>query len=464
MAFEEWAYGLKPPADADGNYKTDLVWGVGVWQISGDGTTITNLATGDTYDLSAIGSGGSSNYGDEDAQDAVGSITDASLAYDDATPSLGIAAGGVGTEELAAEAVTTPKVAPDAVTQALIASGAVGSAQLITEDVQDIVGGTAGENLTYDDANNVVNAEHVAVSEDGVEILGNPDDINFGAGVDVNDDGDGTVTVTAREVASTTANYTTDGEERVAVDTSGGAVTVTIASADAVDGNTLKVVDSGLSAAANPITVEVEGADGEVINPGGATSTQIGIDGGYLHLECVAGNWYTEQRAQKEVVDTGELRAQSADVSGSLSTGTAAIGQLVGKARSTASATAASGSTKTVPLDSIDTEDTGVVSIDTANDQAEIQSTGLYFVLGDLYWNSSSGWSTGGDADVNIVVNGNIESFGNHGKIGTTAERKRNIAVLQLSAGDTVTFEGYQTSGSGKTIGSGSVLTIARLG
>lgn len=193
MARDNWKYSLY--YTEDGSF-VEALGGIGPLEIAKDGTKITNLVTGDTYDLTNIG-GGSSSYSDEDAQDAVGSTFDSSLSYDDAAPSMGIAAGGVGTTELADDAVTTAKVAADAITQALIASGAVGSAQLVTEDVQDIAGGMAGSNLTYDDPNDVINATdtHVAVSEDGTEVLADVDDINLGAFLSVTDDGDNSVTV-----------------------------------------------------------------------------------------------------------------------------------------------------------------------------------------------------------------------------------------------------------------------------
>lgn len=128
MGFSDWDYGVKPPTDSDGNHKTNLVWGMGVWQVSADGTSITNIATGDTYDLTGIGS--SSSYSDEDAQDAIGNIFDSSLNYSDSTPSMGIAAGGVGTQEISDLSVTTAKIAADAVTTAKLGSGAVTSTEI----------------------------------------------------------------------------------------------------------------------------------------------------------------------------------------------------------------------------------------------------------------------------------------------------------------------------------------------
>lgn len=59
-----------------------------------------------------------------------------------------------------------------------------------------------------------------------------------------------------------TANYTTSDEEVIFVDPSGtGGVTITLASADAADGNVIVVQDVGGTADANPITVATEGTE-----------------------------------------------------------------------------------------------------------------------------------------------------------------------------------------------------------
>lgn len=80
--------------------------------------------------------GGSSSYGDEDAQDAVGMNYDSTLAYDDSGPSFGVASGGI--------------------TNKHIASGAVGSNELVSEAVEDIIGAILTYGLAYDDANNEI--------------------------------------------------------------------------------------------------------------------------------------------------------------------------------------------------------------------------------------------------------------------------------------------------------------------
>lgn len=187
---DDWKYGHTPPKNDDGSYK-QVAGRFGFWILYADGT-FKNLATGTTHDPADIGSGGSgSSYTDEQAQDAVGTNYDTTLAYDDAAPSFGVADAGIDTTQIATDAVTAAKIASgavdttqlatdavtnakvannavdsaeivdDAVTAAKIAAGAVGSTQLDNEAVQDVAGGLASSYLTYDDANDALDFDEI---------------------------------------------------------------------------------------------------------------------------------------------------------------------------------------------------------------------------------------------------------------------------------------------------------------
>lgn len=88
-----------------------------------------------------------------------------------------------------------------------------------------------------------------------------------------------------------TANTTTSGEEVLLVDSSGGAVTITLASADLATGNVVTVVDVGGAAGSAAITVDTEGGEGI------DGSTSITVDTNYGATVVVAdagsGQWYT---------------------------------------------------------------------------------------------------------------------------------------------------------------------------
>lgn len=87
----------------------------------------------------------------------------------------------------------------------------------------------------------------------------------------------------------TSASYTTSDEEVVFVDTAtiGGASTITLASADAVDGNAIRIMDVAGSAKANPITVDTEGS--ETID--GDSSITIDTDYNAYVLISDGTNW-----------------------------------------------------------------------------------------------------------------------------------------------------------------------------
>jgi hypothetical protein len=92
--------------------------------------------------------------------------------------------------------------------------------------------------------------------------------------------------------ATKTSAYTTSGEEVVPVDTTGGSVTITIASADATTGAFVTVSDVGGAAGTSAITVEVEGANSESLD--GGTSTTIDSNYGATVLFSPDGtNWVT---------------------------------------------------------------------------------------------------------------------------------------------------------------------------
>lgn len=103
------------------------------------------------------------------------------------------------------------------------------------------------------------------------------------------------------------SNYTTSGESVINVDTSGGAVTVTLASADAVTGNVVEIYDVGESAGTNAITIATEGT--ETINPGGNSSIKITLNGGFVKLRCQGGNWFTDRNRQSGQVQASAMNA-----------------------------------------------------------------------------------------------------------------------------------------------------------
>jgi len=86
-----------------------------------------------------------------------------------------------------------------------------------------------------------------------------------------------------------TSNTTTSGEEVVLADTSGGALTVTLASADTGAGNVVTVVDVGGAAGSDAITVDTEGS--ETID--GASSTTIQSDYGAAVVVADGSNWFS---------------------------------------------------------------------------------------------------------------------------------------------------------------------------
>lgn len=149
MAYGDWVYGLFPPQDDDGNY-IQALGGIGPWQIAEDGKTVTNLVTGNTYDLTAIGSGGSTDDTRVDVANSSGVVVgDASQATFTASQDASVS-------------VTNPNS---------------GEAQ-----------------VDY-------SVDLPSVSDDGTVVVDPPSDIDATTYLSVADDGDGTVSVAFDELS-----------------------------------------------------------------------------------------------------------------------------------------------------------------------------------------------------------------------------------------------------------------------
>ena len=94
----------------------------------------------------------------------------------------------------------------------------------------------------------------------------------------------------ATNYAAKTADYTTTSDDViVGVDTSGGAVTITLASATVTAGRIVIIKDVGGSAGTNNITIATEGS--ETID--GAASSTISSNYGVVRLFSDGTNWFT---------------------------------------------------------------------------------------------------------------------------------------------------------------------------
>jgi hypothetical protein len=124
------------------------------------------------------------------------------------------------------------------------------------------------------------------------------------------------ITVSPTQIDDTDSPYLTNGEQYIYVDTTDGPVTIQLASSDTVDGAEIRIIDTGESASANPITIQTEGT--ENINPGSNSSITLTVDGTYVDLFSDGSNWFSDRAVEKT----------SGQISGlqSLSTGDVNIG------------------------------------------------------------------------------------------------------------------------------------------
>jgi hypothetical protein len=100
------------------------------------------------------------------------------------------------------------------------------------------------------------------------------------------------------DTKTVSSDYTTDGEAVVYVRTDQSAVTITLASADAQQGSTIRVVDVDGNASGNNITIQTEGS--ESIFPDNVSSITITLDHTYQRLWCDGQNWFAERNVTSE--------------------------------------------------------------------------------------------------------------------------------------------------------------------
>jgi len=101
------------------------------------------------------------------------------------------------------------------------------------------------------------------------------------------------ITVSPTQIDDTDSPYLTNGEQYIYVDTTDGPVTIQLASSDTVDGAEIRIIDTGESASANPITIQTEGT--ENINPGSNSSITLTVDGTYVDLFSDGSNWFSDR-------------------------------------------------------------------------------------------------------------------------------------------------------------------------
>jgi hypothetical protein len=191
-----------------------------------------------------------------------------------------IKTGAVGTNELANSAVTTAKLNSGAVDTDALAADSVTATEIVD-----------GQVSSAEIADAAVGSAQIASGAVGTG------ELSDGAVTDAKVSGSTTIGRTKVDderikSATKTSNYTTGGDEVVPVDTSGGPVTITLATSDlggTARANFVIIADVGGSADTNPITVDTE--SGENINGG----TSITVDDAYGATVVFADNteWYT---------------------------------------------------------------------------------------------------------------------------------------------------------------------------
>lgn len=249
---------------------------------------------------------------------------------------------------------------------------------------------------------------------------------------------DNSVVPDSTAIDDTDSTYTTSGEDIIEVDTSGGAVTVQLATADVKAGRTIEIIDDGSNAGTNNITVNTEGS--ETIGPGGASSKTIAVDDARIILESNGTNWNaTNRNVERESVVTDQ----------------ASIGQVVGRAESNNNQTVSTSTVTQVNLNIVNIEDTDILSVDTSNDKISVTTDGTYLIRGKLTWLGSTNWSSGDLtlARVSDDTNDVLKDDQRTPHPGVDESLGMNTSALYTVSGNTdFVLEAYHERGGDETI------------
>lgn len=105
-----------------------------------------------------------------------------------------------------------------------------------------------------------------------------------------------------------------------------------------------------------------------------------------------------------------------------------------------------------IAFDSAEDEDTDVLDADLANNVINVQVGGVYIIVGQLFWDSATGWSTGDTANINVRINGSLVNNPGHRKVSASSEGVQVVHQTYLAAGDTIRIDAFQDSGGSKTV------------
>ena len=156
----------------------------------------------------------------------------------------------------------------------------------------------------------------------------------------------------------------------------------------------------------------------------------------------------------------------------SVSTEKASIGQVVGRLLNGNTDQTFEHNTFTqFEYDTVDTEDSDIVNVDVSNDEITVLENGGYYIIHRFRFGSSSGWSTGDELDVRMMVNASVDKADTlrERKIGTGNQTFLNLSFKELSVNDTIHVECRIRADDGTSKGIQSAdfhneLTVVRLG
>lgn len=161
------------------------------------------------------------------------------------------------------------------------------------------------------------------------------------------------------------------------------------------------------------------------------------------------------------IADFKSVRAQS------LTTDQATINQVQGVGYNGTNQTVSSGSTTKVELASTEVEHSDVVTVDTTNNNIDVDVAGVYVVHSSVTWDNDANWTDGDSCKIQIFVNGSVVMDNSQTKNGTDFQGVQSMYMSDFAASDTIDTRVFQDSGSSIDIVGGQKFTrleVTRVG
>lgn len=117
----------------------------------------------------------------------------------------------------------------------------------------------------------------------------------------------------------------------------------------------------------------------------------------------------------------------------------------------TTAQTVSSATTTKIQFDTVDWEDSNLLSADLTNNRLIAEKDGVYSFSAMIEWAGATGWSNGDEIHTRIITPSPTQALAVGMKVGTGKQSGPPAShIIRLTAGQAISLNTYQNSGAGK--------------